>query len=260
MGASKLITLAVIVAILAIVALNLLEMPSRGPSIVTETSTAIQYIAGIREWNPKMAEYLAVNVSLHRPGDVIRIAGFEVVIEDVKILDVLEYNFTREGKTVVVKQTPFMARWTKGEPEIAGKAVDVYVEVIWRKVSEEEAPGLEGEVGPGPLAYVFAPWLLLFPTTQPLEPSLLDIVVSFNGKWIENRKFSIDPGAPHDQIGLKANISVGWEGRGKILFIIPEEYRNKAEVVVTVRASCPLGAEHPLCQPGLPIARIKIQD
>ncbi len=199
MGALRLLALALLVVL--VVAGFYFSGGLGGPSVVTQTSTAIQYVSGIKSWRQEMAGYLASNVSVYGLGEAIRIAGFEVVVEDARVLDVLEYNYTRDGRTFVVKQTPFMARWSGGEPEIVGEAVYVYVEVTWRKVSEEEAPGFGEEVGPGPLALLFAPWLILFPASQPLEPSLLDIVVSFDGKWVENRKFNSDPKAPHDQRG-----------------------------------------------------------
>ncbi len=204
-----------------------------------------------------MMEYLEENVTLYKPGEPIRVAGFEIVVNEAKILDVLEYNYTREGKTVVVRDYPKMAKWTGGQPQVVGDAVYVYVDVTWRKLTEEEIKSFGEKVGPGPLAILFAPWLILFPAEQELEPGLLDIVVSFDDKWIENRKVNIDPKAPHDQIGLKA-VDPGWTGRGKILFIIPKGSGN-VQAVLTVRAECPLGVTHPLCSPGLPVAKISVQ-
>jgi len=235
-----------------------------GGATVTRTSTAIEYIGDIKSWHPKMAEYLEDNVSVYGIGDSIEFAGYRIRVLEATLTEYLEYNFTEDGKVIVNRVLPYIAEEpSDGEIRTVSKALYLLVEIEWKRVSEGTIPEASGKVkvGPGPLASLFAPWLLLFPVEVELEPSHLGVIASFDGNLVsfrDDESLELDPDKSL-LIDLEANQSVGWSNRDILVFILPRDFRS-LELVVTLGAKCPLGVEHPLCSPGLPIARIVIRE
>ncbi|MDK2463589.1 MAG: hypothetical protein QI223_02285 [Candidatus Korarchaeota archaeon] len=101
---------------------------------------------------------------------------------------------------------------------------------------------------------------MIFPSEVELEPERIGLIASFDGSWVTFRvdeSLALDPDKSL-LVDLRADHGVGWGDRDVLVFILPRDFGD-LEVVVTLEAGCPLGADHPLCQPGLPVARVSVR-
>ena len=231
-----------------------------GPPPVT-TVTSIEYIYSFKNWDQRMLDYLSNNVSVFSVGDVIGVAGFGVKVNSIQVLDAREYIGGFQGATrTVIYKAVIAERGKDSGINVIDEGKFVIVDVTFMRVSEGEIPKANVVVTPGLLSILINPFLLIFgggPEERNL--SILKIVVSFDGKWVVWRKEVIDPNASRTGLNLEKDIGhpIGWSERGKLLFIVPKGARD-IEVVITLSPDCPVFASGPICQPGIPIARVKV--
>ncbi len=256
----------VVLLILVIAAFGLLfsgggRFPGGSPPVTTVTN--IQYIFDYRNWYPEVLEYLNNNVSVFSVGEVIGVAGFGVKINSIQVLDSWRYvgRFMGDPTRTVIHEAVIADRSEEGEIIVLDEAKFVMVDVTFMRVSEDEIPKTNVVIYPGGLSILINPFLLLLgflgaDLSEERNLSILKIVVSFDGKWIDYR-YVIN--SSRSGLNLEKDIEnpIGWNERSKLLFIVPKNARD-IEVVITLSPDCPILASGPLCQPGIPIARVKV--
>ncbi len=224
------------------------------PTERLEEKPSIQYLSDMKDIDPNLLKIIDEDISTIGVGDIFEFAGYEIKVSKVEFLDYLD--FEENGK--IIRYKPFIDLGNG----VLKEATFLLIHVEYRRVSNISIPVINESIGQG-LGGVFL-FLFIGPFSGFLEynpePNLIWVYPMLQGKyvsWPRDETFNLDRDGMIF-ISVLEEVDVGWEGEDTLVYIIPKDI-SSLSIIISLDFSCPLGADHPLCKPGLPLAKVELE-